>query len=153
MIGTTYTLADLARDAVVGMIFVAPNNPVLTGSQVPPNAQSFYDQYVKRYFPDGIRSESGANKVIGAAFLTYDGVKMWATAAEQANSAEPEAVQQVLNGGFTFGPADSSADITWHYDATDHDGFHATGAWFYQWVKDSNGIEFKPLGDSAQLIK
>src|SRR6266516_4537098 len=95
---TTYTLADLARTSVEGLIFVAPANPVLTGGSVPPNAQHFYDEYVKQYFPDGIRSESGANKVIGAAFLTYDSVKMWAQAAEKADSTDPAQVAKVFNG-------------------------------------------------------
>ena len=150
---TSYTLADLARDSVVGLVFVAPANPILTGSQnIPANAKHFYNEYVQKYFPDGIRSESGANKVIGAAFLTYDGVKMWAQAAEKAKSADPADVDKIFNAGFTFGPADSSADLTWHYTASDHEGFHALGAWFYQWVKDKNGIEFKFLGTSKQLI-
>jgi ABC-type branched-subunit amino acid transport system substrate-binding protein len=150
---TSYTLADLARDAVVGLIFVAPANPILTGSQnIPPNAKHFYNEYVQKYFPDGIRSESGANKVIGAAFLTYDGVKMWAQAAEKAGTTDPTQVDKIFNAGFTFGPAASSADLTWHYTATDHEGFHQLGAWFYQWVKDKNGIEFKFLGTSKQLI-
>jgi ABC-type branched-subunit amino acid transport system substrate-binding protein len=149
---TSYTLADLARDSVVGLVFVAPANPILVGDHSSPNADHFYKEYVQRYFPDGVRSESGANKVIGAAFLTYDGVKMWAAAAEKAKSFDPTAVQQVFNQGFTFGPADSSADLTWHYSATDHEGFHQAGAWFYQWVKDANGIEFKFIGDSAKLI-
>ena len=138
---TSYTLADLARDAVVGLVFVAPANPVLTGSQnTPANAKHFYSLYRQRYFPDGIR------------FLTYDGVKMWAQAVEKANSADPADVDKIFNAGFTFGPADSSADLTWHYTASDHEGFHALGAWFYQWVKDKNGIEFKFLGTSKQLI-
>jgi branched-chain amino acid transport system substrate-binding protein len=149
---TSYTLADLARDNVVGLIFVAPANPVLVGGNVPPNAQHFYNEYVQKFFPDGVRSEAGANKVIGAAFLTYDGVKMWAQAAEQAGSSDADQVQRVFNAGFTFGPADSSADLTWHYSATDHEGFHQQGAWFYQWVKDSHGIEFKFIGDAAKLV-
>ena len=97
------------------------------------------------------RSESGANKVIGAAFLTYDGVKMWAQAAEKAKSADPADVDKIFNAGFTFGPAASSANLTWTYSSTDHEGFHANDAWFYKWVHDSHGIEFKFFGDAATL--
>jgi hypothetical protein len=77
---------------------------------------------------------------------------MWAAAAEQAGSTDATDVQKVFNAGFTFGPEDSSADLTWHYDATDHEGFHQQGAWFYQWVKSSNGIEFKFIGEASKLI-
>ena len=149
---TSYTLADLAGNAVSGLIFIAPATPILTGGAIPPAARRFYSEYVKQYFPDGIRSASGANKVIGAAFLTYDGVQMWARAATDAHSADPTAVQRVMNGGFTFGPADSSADLTWHYDATNHDGFQQRDAWFFRWVHDAHGYEFKPLGDAAKLV-
>src|SRR5438874_11444485 len=137
---TSYTVADLARDQVVGMIFVAPANPIVSGEGVSANEKSFLTEYKKCCFPDGIRSEVGANKMIGAAFLTYDGLKMWAQAADKAGSNDATEVDKVFNDGFTFGPADSSASLTWSYTATDHDGFHATDAWFYKWVKDKNGI-------------
>jgi ABC-type branched-subunit amino acid transport system substrate-binding protein len=130
---------------------VAPANPIVAGEGVSANEKKFLAEYKKCCFPDGIRSEVGANKTIGAAFLTYDGVKMWAQAAEKAGSFEPEEVDKVFNAGFTFGPEDSSASLTWSYTATDHEGFHATDAWFYQWVKDKNGIEYKFIGDAAKL--
>ena len=148
---TSYTVADLARDQVVGMIFVAPANPIVAGVGVSPNERKFLAEYRQCCFPDGIRSEVGANKMIGAAFLTYDGLKMWAQAADKAGSNDATEVDKVFNDGFTFGPADSSASLTWSYTATDHDGFHATDAWFYKWVKDKNGIEYKFLGDANKL--
>jgi branched-chain amino acid transport system substrate-binding protein len=148
---TSYTVADLAQQNVVGMIFVAPANPIVSGQGVSPNERKFLAEYRKCCFPDGIRSESGANKMIGAAFLTYDGLKMWAQAAEKAKSSDPTAVDNVFNAGFQFGPQDSSASLTWTYTKTDHEGFHATDAWFYRWVKDANGIEYKFLGDANKL--
>lgn len=148
---TSYTVADLAQQNVVGMIFVAPANPIVSGEGVSTNEKKFLGEYRKCCFPDGIRSETGANKMIGAAFLTYDGLKMWAQAAGKANSLSPDAVDKVFNDGFTFGPADSSASLTWSYTQNDHEGFHAHDAWFYQWVKDKNGIEYKFLGDANKL--
>jgi branched-chain amino acid transport system substrate-binding protein len=148
---TTYTVADLAQQNVVGMIFVAPANPIVSGQGVSPNERKFLAEYRKCCFPDGIRSESGANKMIGAAFLTYDGLKMWAQAAEKAKSYSPDDVANVFNSGYQFGPQDSSASLTWSYTKTDHEGFHATDAWFYRWVKDANGIEYKFLGDANKL--
>jgi branched-chain amino acid transport system substrate-binding protein len=149
---TSYTVADLAQQAVVGMIFVAPGNPIISGRGVSPVEKRFLAEYRACCFPDGIRSEVGANKMIGAAFLTYDGLRMWAQAAAKAKSFAPDAVDRVFNGGFTFGPADSSGGLTWSYTAKDHEGFHATDAWFYKWVKDANGIEYKFLGDASKLV-
>lgn len=150
---TSYTYPDLARDAAVGTVFVAPPVPVLAGEEnLSPTAQGFYDEYVDRYFPDGTTSETGADKVTGAAYLTYDGVMMWAAAAEEAGSTAPADVAEVFNGGFDFGPEESSAGIEWHYDAQDHEGFHQGDTWFYEWKKTSNGIEFAFLGEADRLV-
>ncbi len=130
---------------------MAPPVPVLAGTESAA-AQGFYDQYVERYFPDGTKSDSGADKVTGAAYLSYDGVKMWAKAAEQAGTADPAAVADVFNAGFDFGPDESSANIAWHYDADDHEGFHEGDTWFYAWEKTPNGIEFTFLGDASDLL-
>ena len=52
--------------------------------------------------------------------------------------------------GFTFGPAESSGNLTWEYSATDHEGFHAKDAWLYQWVKDAKGIEYKYFANATK---
>jgi branched-chain amino acid transport system substrate-binding protein len=148
---TSYTYPDLARDRAVGTIFVAPPIPVLAGTDTEA-AQAFYDQYVERYFPDGTVSDSGADKVTGAAYLTYDGVMMWAAAAEQAGSADSVEVTKVFNAGYDFGPEESSAGIAWHYDAEDHEGFHEGDTWFYEWARTGNGIEFTFLGDAEEVL-
>src|SRR5205085_8255004 len=97
---SSYTLPDLAGTRTVGLIFVAPANPVAKGGRPTPNEKRFVTEYVKKYLPSGIRSQSGASKLIGAGFLTYDGVKMWAQAAAQAKSYLPDAVDRVFNAGF-----------------------------------------------------
>jgi branched-chain amino acid transport system substrate-binding protein len=144
------TLADLAKDSTVGLIFVGPKNPVSKGGKPTAQEVRFVTEYIKKYFPNGIRSQTGASKLIGAGFLTYDGVKMWASAAEKAKSYQPDAVDNVFNGGFTFGPADSAGNLTWAYSATDHKGFHAKDAWLYRWVKDANGIEYKYFANATK---
>lgn len=148
---TSYTYADLARENAVGTVFVAPPIPVLAGTDTPA-AQTFHETYVERYFPGGTTSESGADKVTGAAYLTYDGVMMWAKAAEEAGSADPAAVAEVFNAGFDFGPEESSAGIAWHYDANDHEGFHEGDTWFYEWAETPAGIEVTFLGDAAEIL-
>jgi len=148
---TSYTFADLARESAAGTVFVAPPIPVLAGTDTPA-AQTFHETYVDRYFPAGTTSESGADKVTGAAYLTYDGVMMWAQAAEQAGSDDPGAVAEVFNAGFDFGPEESSAGIAWHYDANDHEGFHEGDTWFYEWAETPAGIEFTFLGDAAEIL-
>jgi branched-chain amino acid transport system substrate-binding protein len=148
---TSYTYPDLARDRAVGTIFVAPPIPVLAGTDTEA-AQAFYEQYVERYFPDGTVSDSGADKVTGAAYLTYDGVMMWAAAAEQAGSADSVEVTKVFNAGYDFGPEESSAGIAWHYDADDHEGFHEGDTWFYEWARTGSGIEFTFLGDAGEVL-
>jgi branched-chain amino acid transport system substrate-binding protein len=149
---TSYTYPDLAREAAVGTVFVAPPVPVVAGEEsLSPTAETFYDEYVDRYFQDGTTSETGADKVTGAAYLTHDGVKMWAEAAEQAGSADPVAVAEVFNAGYEFGPDESSAGIVWSYDAQDHEGFHQGDTWFYEWVQAGNDIQFEFLGDAEQL--
>ena len=147
---SSYTLPDLAKDATVGLIFVGPANPVAKGEKATPQEVKFVTEYVKKYFPNGVRSQSGANKLIGAGFLTYDGVKMWAKAAERAGAYQPDDVDKVFNAGFTFGPAESSGNLTWEYSANDHEGFHAKDAWLYRWVKDAKGIEYKYFADAAK---
>lgn len=148
---TSYTFADLAREEAVGTIFVAPPVPVLAGAQSEVQ-ERFYEEYSSRFFPDGTKSESGADKVTGAAYLTYDAVNMWAEAAEQAGSTDPGAVAEVFNAGFDFGPAESSANVAWHYDANNHEGFQALDTWFYRWSKTPEGIEFTFLGEADELI-
>lgn len=148
---TSYTYADLARDAAVGTVFVGPPIPSTVGEDLSPTAQQFYDTYVEKYFADGTESETGADKVIGAAYLTYDGVNMWAAAAEEAGSTDPVAVAEVFNSGFQFGPEGSSGDITWTYDAEDHEGFHQSETWFYEWARVGSDIEFTFLGDAEEL--
>lgn len=151
---TSYTFADLAREQAVGTIFVAPPVPVLAGeANLPESAETFYEEYVDRFFPDGTTSDSGADMVTGAAYLTYDGVKMWAQGVEEAGTADPERVAEVFNAGFDFGPEGSSAGIAWHYDADDHEGFHRGDTWFYQWDRTSDGIQFTFLGDAEELIE
>lgn len=148
---TSYTYSDLARDAAVGTVFVAPPVPVLADEGLTPSAEQFHQTYVDRYFTDGTTSETGADKVTGAAYLTYDGVKMWAEAVEQAGTTDPTAVAEVFDAGFDFGPEGSSAGIEWHYDAQDHEGFHEGDTWFYAWRKNGTRIEFEFLGDAAEL--
>lgn len=148
---TSYTYPDLAREAAVGTVFVAPPIPVLAETNTPA-AQAFHETYVERYFPEGTKSESGADKVTGAAYLTYDGVMMWARAAEEAGSADPAAVAEVLDSGFDFGPDESSAGIAWHYDENDHEGFHEGDTWFYRWDETPAGIEFTFLGDAEEML-
>lgn len=149
---TSYTYPDLAREAAVGTVFVAPPVPVIAGDEsLSPTAESFYDEYVDRYFSDGTTSESGADKVTGAAYLAYDGVKMWADAAEQAGSTDPVTVAGVFNAGYEFGPEESSAGILWSYDAQDHEGFHQGDTWFYEWVRVGNDIQFEFIGDAEQF--
>ena len=149
---TSYTYPDLARDAAVGTVFVAPPVPVIVGAaNLPEAAKTFYEQYSTRFFSDGTTSETGADKVTGAAYLTYDGVLMWARAVEQAGSADADAVANVFNGGFTFGPDESSANIEWRYDANDHEGFHAADTWFYEWTQAGGDIKFEFLGEAAEL--
>jgi len=148
---TSYTYADLARETAVGTVFVAPPIPVLAGTDTP-TAEAFHQAYVERYFADGTTSDSGADKVTGAAYLTYDGVMMWARAAEQAGTPDPAAVTEIFNAGFDFGPEESSAGIAWHYDADDHEGFHEGDTWFYEWAETPAGIGFTFLGDAAEIL-
>ena len=148
---TSFTFADLARDQAVGTIFVAPPVPILAGQETEA-AQFFFDQYTERFFPDGTKSAAGADKVTGAAYLTYDGVQMWAKAAEEAGSVDPQAIADEFNAGFDFGPEESSAGIAWHYDQNDHEGFHEGDTWFYEWRKTGAGIEFSFLGDATELL-
>jgi branched-chain amino acid transport system substrate-binding protein len=150
---TSYTYPDLAREAAEGTIFVAPPVPVLAGEEnLSPTAEAFYDEYVDRYFGDGTTSKSGADKVTGAAYLTYDGVKMWAAAAEDAGSADPQAVADVFNSGFEYGPDESSAGVVWSYDAQDHEGFHEGDTWFYEWARSGNDMTFRFLGEAHELV-
>ena len=148
---TSYTYADLARDAAEGTIFVAPPIPQVTGDELTPAAEHFYEVYVDRYFPDGTESEVGADMVTGAAYLTYDGVRMWAAAAEQAGSVDPVDVAEVFNAGYEYGPAESSSGILWSYDAQDHEGFHDDDAWFYEWSRSGSDLTFQFLGEATEL--
>lgn len=149
---TSYTFPDLAKDLAIGTIFVGPPIPQTVGAaNLPETAQAFYKAYTTRFFQDGTRSESGADKVTGAAYLTYDAVRMWATAAKKAGSTDPQKVADVFNAGFDYGPKESSANVAWHYDAKDHEGIHKGDMWFYKWSKTDKGIEFSFLGDAKTL--
>lgn len=151
---TSYTYADLAREAAVGTVFIAvPIYSTVPRSQWGPRVAEFYDLYTKRYFPTGTESVVGADKVIGAAFLTYDGVQMWAKAAGKAGTADGEKVQAVLNGGFTYGPDESVGGLRWSYSASDHEGIHPGDMWFYRWDKEGSKIRFKFLGPAEDLAR
>lgn len=150
---TSYTYADLARDAAVGTVFVAvPIFSTVDRSQWSPRVADFYDKYVDRYFKDGTTSAVGADKVIGAAFLTYDGVQMWAKAATQAGSVEGEKVQPVLSN-FSHGPEESVGSLAWSYTNDNHEGIHPGDMWFYEWVEEGSSIKFKFLGRAEELAK
>lgn len=150
---TSYTYADLAREAAVGTVFVAvPIFSTVDRSRWSPTVAAFYDRYTARFFKEGPNSAVGADKVIGAAFLTYDGVRMWAKAVTKAGSAGGKRVQPVLTD-FRYGPDESVGSLAWSYSPGDHEGIHQGDMWFYEWVKEGPSIRFKFLGRGEELAK
>jgi branched-chain amino acid transport system substrate-binding protein len=135
-----YTYPDLARSAADGTTFVSFRSwGHLPRDQWPDSVLNFYNAYVKRFLPEGEYSETGAYRAYSTNFLTYDMVKIWAAAAEQAKSAEPEDVGAELNGGFTYPAKDSVIGVPWTYSADDHDGIRPGDLYFYRWELGSNG--------------
>jgi branched-chain amino acid transport system substrate-binding protein len=141
-----YTYPDLARDAADGTVFVSFRSwGHLPKDQWPDSVRTFYDAYVKRFLPEGEFSETGAYRAYSTNFLTYDMVKIWAAAAEKAKSAEPKAVGDLLNAGFTYPASDSVIGVPWTYTATDHDGIRPGDLYFYRWELGANkkfGLKF-----------
>lgn len=135
-----YTYPDLARDAADGTVFVSFRSwGHLPREQWPASVRTFYEAYVKRFLPDGEFSETGAYRAYSTNFLTYDMVKIWAAAAEEAKSAEPKAVGDVLNAGFTYPAEESVIGVPWSYTATDHDGIRPGDLYFYRWELGGGG--------------
>lgn len=135
-----YTYPDLGRASADGTIFVSFRSwGHLPKDQWPASVRTFYDAYVKRYLPDGEFSETGAYKAYSTNFLTYDMVKIWASAVEKAKSADPKKVADVLNGDFTYPAEKSVIGVPWRYSATNHDGIDPGDLYFYQWKLGSNG--------------
>jgi branched-chain amino acid transport system substrate-binding protein len=129
-----YTYPDLARDAADGTVFVSFRSwGHLPKDQWPASVRTFYDAYVKRFLPEGEFSETGAYRAYSTNFLTYDMVKIWAAAAEEAKSAEPKDVGDLLNAGFAYPAEDSVIGVPWSYTATDHDGIRPGDLYFYRW--------------------
>jgi branched-chain amino acid transport system substrate-binding protein len=135
-----YTYPDLARNAADGTIFVSFRSwGHLPADQWPKSVRSFYDEYVKRYLPDGEFSQTGAYRAYSTNFLTYDMVKLWAAAARKAGSADPRKVGDALNGGFTYPASESVIGVPWKYSATNHDGIQPGDLYFYTWKLGANG--------------
>jgi branched-chain amino acid transport system substrate-binding protein len=135
-----YTYPDLARDAADGTVFVSFRSwGHLPRDEWPASVREFYEAYVKRYLPDGEFSETGAYRAYSTNFLTYDMVKIWAAAVKQADSADPEKVGNVLNGGFNYPAEDSVIGVPWKYSSDDHDGIQPGDLFFYTWDLGSNG--------------
>jgi branched-chain amino acid transport system substrate-binding protein len=135
-----YTYPDLSRSAADGTIFVSFRSwGHLPRDEWPVSVREFYEAYVKRYLPDGEFSETGAYRAYSTNFLTYDMVKIWAAAVEQAKSADPEKVGDVLNGGFSYPASDSVIGVPWKYSSDDHDGIQPGDLFFYSWDLGSEG--------------
>ena len=135
-----YTYPDLARDAADGTIFISfPSYTHLPRDEWPDSVRTFYDAYVGRYLPDGEFSATGAYRAYSTNFLTYDTVKIWAAAAEEAGSADPGDVTDVLNGDFTYPASESVIGVPWRYTETNHDGIQPGDLSFYRWELGENG--------------
>lgn len=135
-----YTYPDLGRAAIDGTIIVSFRSwGHLPRDEWPASVREFYEAYVDRYLPDGEFSETGAYRAYSTNFLTYDMVKIWAAAVEEAGSADPEKVGDVLNGGFTYPAETSVIGVEWKYSATDHDGIRPGDLYFYRWELGSDG--------------
>jgi branched-chain amino acid transport system substrate-binding protein len=149
-----YTYPDLGRAAADGTIFVSFRSwGHLPREEWPESVRSFYEKYVDRYLPEGEFSETGAYRAYSTNFLTYDMVQVWAEAVRQANSADPEKVGDVLNGGFTY-PADKSViGVEWKYTSTDHDGIRPGDLYFYRWeLGDNDKFTLKFHGSVTDVL-
>ncbi len=149
-----YTYPDLSRDAADDTIFVSFRSwGHLPKSEWPESVRTFYDAYVKRYLPDGEFSETGAYRAYSTNFLTYDMVKIWAKAAEQAKSADPEKVGETLNDDFAYPETESVIGVPWKYSATDHSGIQPGDLYFYTWnLKPDGKFELKTHGPTADVL-
>ena len=135
-----YTYPDLGRAAIDGSIIVSFRSwGHLPRDQWPASVRTFYEAYVDRYLPEGEFSDTGAYKAYSTNFLTYDMVKIWAAAAKKAGSADPKAVADTLNGGFSYPAEESVIGVPWQYSAEDHDGIKTGDLYFYRWELGSNG--------------
>ena len=134
-----YTYPDLGRAAADGSIIVSFRSwGHLPRDEWPVSVRTFYEAYVKRYLPDGEFSDTGAYKAYSTNFLTYDMVKIWAAAAEKAESADPRDVGDVLNAGFSYPAEESVIGVPWQYTADDHDGIKTGDLYFYRWELGPN---------------
>lgn len=135
-----YTYPDLARGSADGTVFVSFRSwGHLARDDWPDSVRTFYEAYVERYLPEGEFSETGAYRAYSTNFLTYDMVKIWAAAVEEAGTADPKKVGDVLNGGFTYPAEKSVIGVPWRYTATDHDGIQPGDLYFYQWKLGGDG--------------
>ncbi|MEX2395309.1 MAG: ABC transporter substrate-binding protein [Actinomycetota bacterium] len=135
-----YTYPDLARDAADDTIIVSFQSwGHLPKADWPASVREFYDAYVERYLPDGEFSETGAYRAYSTNFLTYDMVKIWAKAVEQAKTADPEKVADTLNGDFQYPRDESVIGVPWTYSADDHSGIQPGDLYFYTWDLQSDG--------------
>jgi branched-chain amino acid transport system substrate-binding protein len=134
-----YTYPDLARQAADKTIFVSFRSwGHLPDDQWPKSVRNFYDLYVDRYLKDEEFSETGAYKAYSTNFLTYDMVKVWASAVEKAKSADPEKVGEVLNANFSYPAEESVIGVPWKYSKTNHDGIEPGDLYFYRWELGSD---------------
>jgi branched-chain amino acid transport system substrate-binding protein len=149
-----YTYPDLSREAADGTIFVSFRSwGHLPKSEWPESVATFYDAYVKRYLPDGEFSATGAYRAYSTNFLTYDMVKIWAAAAEKAESAAPADVADELNSGFTYPAEDSVIGVPWEYSADDHDGIRPDDLYFYSWdYGDDNKFDLRQIGSITDVL-
>lgn len=149
-----YTYPDLARDAADDTIFVSFQSwGHLPRGEWPASVASFYDRYVEEYLPEGEFSETGAYRAYSTNFLTYDMVRVWARAVEEAGTADPEQVAAVLNEDFTYPGDQSVIGVPWTYTATDHDGIKPDDLYFYRWDLQTNGMfELQNLGSVATVL-
>jgi len=149
-----YTYPDLALGAADGTTFVSFHSwGNLPKSQWPPSVLAFYERYVQRYLPDGEFSQTGAYKAYSTNFLTYDMVRIWASAVTKANSADPQKVADVLNAGFTYPATQSVIGVPWQYSATDHDGIKPGDLYFYRWEIQPNGkYKLAILGTVSDVV-
>jgi branched-chain amino acid transport system substrate-binding protein len=139
-----YTYPDLARAAADGTTFVSFRSwGHLPRDQWPTSVRTFYERYVKRYLPDGEFSETGAYKAYSTNFLTYDMVRIWASAVEKAGTDDPKKVAETLNAGFTYPAEKSVIGVPWQYSSTNHDGIQPGDLYFYRWELGADKKKFK----------
>jgi len=149
-----YTYPDLARGAADGSIFVSFRNwSHLPADQWPSAVRAFYDRYVETYLPDGERSATGAYRAYSTNFLTYDMVRIWASAVAKAGSAEPADVVKVLNTDFSYPADDSVIGVSYRYSSTDHDGIEPGDLYMYRWTADAEGkFNLDVLGSVTDVL-